>query len=217
RVGDDVAAAAAQLRAAAGRDQRPPALARQRRRARARRSAGPRPLDLRRPRLDAAARDADLHLVGGGLLPLADRDLRDLPDRLAVRPGSADPRRRPDGAVQRAAVRLERHDRAGRAAAGARRPGRLPPLVAGHDPARRRRRLCRGLLALRRRGLGGRVLGRLPLGAAVSEHSSIWPVVCGGGIALLAFGVLTSLLFSAAGALLLVWGLVGWVGEVRHG
>ena len=51
----------------------------------------------------------------------------------------------------------------------------------------------------------------------MSEHSSIWPVVCGGGIALLAFGVLTSLLFSAAGALLLVWGLVGWVGEVRHG
>jgi hypothetical protein len=48
-------------------------------------------------------------------------------------------------------------------------------------------------------------------------HHSIWPIVCGGGIALLAFGVLTSLLFSAAGALLLVWALVGWVGEVRHG
>jgi hypothetical protein len=48
-------------------------------------------------------------------------------------------------------------------------------------------------------------------------HHSIWPVACGGGIALLAFGVLTSLLFSTAGALLLVWALVGWVGEVRHG
>ena len=51
----------------------------------------------------------------------------------------------------------------------------------------------------------------------MSEHGSIWPVVCAGGIALLAFGVLTSLLFSAAGALLLVCALVGWVAELRHG
>ena len=55
------------------------------------------------------------------------------------------------------------------------------------------------------------------MGAAVSEHSSIWPIACAGGLALLAFGVLTSLLFSAAGALLLVWALVGWIAEMRHG
>ena len=51
----------------------------------------------------------------------------------------------------------------------------------------------------------------------MSEHGSIWPVVCAGGLALLAFGVVTSLMFSAAGALLLVWALVGWVGEMRRG
>jgi hypothetical protein len=48
-------------------------------------------------------------------------------------------------------------------------------------------------------------------------HASVWPVVCAGGIALLAFGVLTSLVFSLAGALLLVWSLVGWLGEVYRG
>ena len=52
---------------------------------------------------------------------------------------------------------------------------------------------------------------------APSTHASIWPVVCAGGLALLAFGVLTSLLFSAAGVLLLIWSLVGWVAEMRHG
>ena len=47
-------------------------------------------------------------------------------------------------------------------------------------------------------------------------HGSIWPVVCAGGIALLAFGLLTSLAFCLAGALLLGWALVGWIGELRH-
>ena len=51
----------------------------------------------------------------------------------------------------------------------------------------------------------------------MSEHSSIWPMVCAGGIALLAFGVLTSLAFSVAGALLLACALAGWIAELRHG
>ena len=42
-------------------------------------------------------------------------------------------------------------------------------------------------------------------------------MVCAGGIALLAFGVVTNLLFSLAGALLLALALVGWIGEVRRG
>src|SRR5207237_707142 len=83
-----LAAAAAQFRAAADRDQRPPAPARPGRGPRARRAAGPRGPDVRRPRLDAPARHAGLHLVGDGLLPLPDRDVRDLPDRLADRPGA---------------------------------------------------------------------------------------------------------------------------------
>jgi hypothetical protein len=46
---------------------------------------------------------------------------------------------------------------------------------------------------------------------------SIWPAVVGAGITLLAFGLLPNLLFSAVGALLLVAGIAGWIGELRHG
>ena len=46
---------------------------------------------------------------------------------------------------------------------------------------------------------------------------SIWPVACAGGIALIAFGALTSLAFSVVGLLLLGAAIVGWVGEVRRG
>jgi hypothetical protein len=46
---------------------------------------------------------------------------------------------------------------------------------------------------------------------------SIWPIVCAGGIALIAFGLLTSLAFSLVGVLLLAASIVGWVGEVRRG
>jgi hypothetical protein len=51
----------------------------------------------------------------------------------------------------------------------------------------------------------------------VSEHGSLWPVVCAAGVALVAFGILTSPLFSLAGALLLILALVGWAAEMRHG
>ena len=45
---------------------------------------------------------------------------------------------------------------------------------------------------------------------------SIWPAVLGAGVTLLAFGLLTSPDFSAVGALALVGGLAGWIGELRH-
>jgi hypothetical protein len=45
---------------------------------------------------------------------------------------------------------------------------------------------------------------------------SIWPIVCAGGVALLGFGVLTSLVFSAIGAGLLAWSLVGWIRELLN-
>jgi hypothetical protein len=46
---------------------------------------------------------------------------------------------------------------------------------------------------------------------------SYWPFVVGGAVTLLAFGVVTSFAFSLMGAVLLVWGLIGWVQELRHG
>jgi hypothetical protein len=46
---------------------------------------------------------------------------------------------------------------------------------------------------------------------------SVWPFVIGGAVTLLAFGVTTSFAFSLMGAVLLVWGLIGWVREMRHG
>jgi hypothetical protein len=54
----------------------------------------------------------------------------------------------------------------------------------------------------------------------MSEHlpsPSIWPVTAAGGVTLLGFGLLTSLALSALGAVLLAWGLFGWIQELRHG
>ena len=45
---------------------------------------------------------------------------------------------------------------------------------------------------------------------------SIWPVVCAAGITLIAFGVLTSPAFSAAGLALMGWSLGGWIEEMRY-
>jgi hypothetical protein len=45
---------------------------------------------------------------------------------------------------------------------------------------------------------------------------SVWPVTIGAGVALMAFGVVTSLTLSALGVLLLAWGLVGWIQELRR-
>ncbi len=53
-----------------------------------------------------------------------------------------------------------------------------------------------------------------------SEHlpsPSIWPMTLAGGVTLLGFGLLTSLALSALGFVLTVWGLYGWIQELRHG
>jgi hypothetical protein len=46
---------------------------------------------------------------------------------------------------------------------------------------------------------------------------SVWPFVLGGGLSLALFGVATSWLFTAVGAVLTVWALVGWIQDMRHG
>ncbi|HEY3060991.1 MAG TPA: cytochrome c oxidase subunit 4 [Chloroflexota bacterium] len=45
---------------------------------------------------------------------------------------------------------------------------------------------------------------------------TLWPFVLGGGVALAAFGVATSYFFTALGVVLLIWGLAGWIEDVRH-
>ena len=57
------------------------------------------------------------------------------------------------------------------------------------------------------------------LGAAGDHHLpvlSLWPAACAAGVALLAFGVVTTLAFSVAGALVLAVAIGGWVGELRR-
>jgi hypothetical protein len=46
---------------------------------------------------------------------------------------------------------------------------------------------------------------------------SIWPATVGAAVALMAFGVATSLALSALGIVLLAFGLFGWIRELRHG
>ena len=46
---------------------------------------------------------------------------------------------------------------------------------------------------------------------------SLWPATVGAAVALMAFGVATSLALSALGALLVAFGLFGWIQELRHG
>lgn len=46
---------------------------------------------------------------------------------------------------------------------------------------------------------------------------SVWPAVLGLGLTLLLFGIVTSLVFSALGALLIIWALWGWIKELRYG
>jgi hypothetical protein len=45
---------------------------------------------------------------------------------------------------------------------------------------------------------------------------SVWPATVGGGVALMAFGVATSLALSVLGAVLVFWGVFRWVQELRH-
>lgn len=45
---------------------------------------------------------------------------------------------------------------------------------------------------------------------------SVWPFVLGAGVTMAAFGVPTSLYFSIVGVVLMVWGIVGWIQDLRH-
>jgi hypothetical protein len=63
-----------------------------------------------------------------------------------------------------------------------------------------------------------------PVGEHRGEHGSaihlpgptLWPFVCGAGVALIAFGLLTHLVFSLVGLMLLARALAGWIEELRH-
>jgi hypothetical protein len=43
---------------------------------------------------------------------------------------------------------------------------------------------------------------------------TVWPCATAAGITLLAFGIVTTLAFSVAGALMLAFGLAGWLREL---
>jgi hypothetical protein len=45
---------------------------------------------------------------------------------------------------------------------------------------------------------------------------SIWPITLAGGIAFAGLGLVTMFMVSIVGGLLMVYGLVGWVQELRH-
>jgi hypothetical protein len=47
-------------------------------------------------------------------------------------------------------------------------------------------------------------------------HASVYPIVVAAGIALVAFGLLTSYVFCLLGAVVFASGLGGWIGELRH-
>jgi hypothetical protein len=48
-------------------------------------------------------------------------------------------------------------------------------------------------------------------------HESLSPIALAAGIALLAFGVLTSPAFSIVGIATIGWALARWIGEMQHG
>ena len=60
-------------------------------------------------------------------------------------------------------------------------------------------------------------------GPATHEHAtedtierSMWPMVLSGGVTLIAFGMVTSYVFSVVGVVVLAVGLFGWMGELRR-
>jgi hypothetical protein len=48
-------------------------------------------------------------------------------------------------------------------------------------------------------------------------HESLSPITLAAGIGLLAFGLLTSLVYSIVGLAVMVWALASWIEEMRHG
>jgi hypothetical protein len=47
-------------------------------------------------------------------------------------------------------------------------------------------------------------------------HESLSPITLAAGIGLLGFGLLTSLVFSIVGLVVMAWALANWIGEMRH-
>jgi hypothetical protein len=45
---------------------------------------------------------------------------------------------------------------------------------------------------------------------------SIWPAVLAAGVSLIAFGILTSHVFTVVGAVVFAWALAGWIAELRQ-
>lgn len=45
---------------------------------------------------------------------------------------------------------------------------------------------------------------------------TIWPIVAGAGISLIAFGLLTHWVFALLGLVATVRAIVGWIAELRH-
>jgi hypothetical protein len=50
----------------------------------------------------------------------------------------------------------------------------------------------------------------------VIPKPSVYPAMLSLGAALLVWGLISSLILTAAGAVLFVYALVGWIGEIRH-
>lgn len=48
-------------------------------------------------------------------------------------------------------------------------------------------------------------------------HESLSPITLAAGIGLLGFGLLTSLVFSAVGVVVMGWALARWIEEMRYG
>jgi hypothetical protein len=55
-----------------------------------------------------------------------------------------------------------------------------------------------------------------PMEAGHLPEPSLWPMVLAGGVTLLLFGVVTSLVFCVFGALVMVISTHGWIQELRH-
>ena len=47
-------------------------------------------------------------------------------------------------------------------------------------------------------------------------HESLSPITMAAGIGLLGFGLLTSLVFSVVGLMVMAWALANWIREMHH-
>ena len=48
-------------------------------------------------------------------------------------------------------------------------------------------------------------------------HESLSPIMLAAGVGLLGFGLLTSLVFSVVGLVVMFWAIARWIEEMRHG